>query len=220
VARKLQRKSKKSKPRAPSRTTLVWASFIAAMTIGAGILALSDGQVSSGFIAASPGWVSERPTAADPITNTRVPVAPGQWTGILIHHSDEPAGDAQALHHRARASGLDGLGYHFVIGNGNGMGDGVIHVGYRWTDQLAGAHAARGADEHNLNSIGICLIGNGDRRAFTDRQMRQLVNLVQRLQREYGIPAGAVKLHREVADGVTSPGRFFAAGQVREQLRP
>jgi len=220
VARKLQRKSKKSKTRAPSRTTLVWASFIAAMTIGTGLLALSDGRMSSGFVAASPGWVSDTPTTNDPITNTREPVVPGKWTGILIHHSDQPAGDAQSLHRQHQSWGLNGLGYHFVIGNGNGMGDGVIHVGYRWTEQLDGAHAARGADEHNLHSIGICLIGNGDRRPFTDRQMRQLVNLVQRLQREYDIPASAVKLHREVAEGVTSPGRFFAAGQFREQLLP
>jgi N-acetyl-anhydromuramyl-L-alanine amidase AmpD len=191
------------------------------MTLGGGLLAISDGKVSSsGFIAASPGWVSETPVAADPISNTRVPVTHGQWTGILIHHSDQPAGDAQSLHRRHLEYGLSGLGYHFVIGNGNGMGDGVIHVGYRWTDQLAGAHAARGADQHNLHSIGICLIGNGDRRPFSDRQMRQLVNLVQRLQREHGIPASAVKLHREVAPGITSPGRFFAAGPLREQLLP
>ena len=219
MARKLQRKSKKTN-RAPSRPTLVWACFIGAMTLGGGLLALGDAEVSSGFIAASPGWVSEMPAAADPISHTRVPAAPDQWTGILIHHSDQPAGDALSLHRRHLDMGLAGLGYHFVIGNGNGMGDGVIHVGYRWTDQLAGAHAARGADEHNLHSIGICLIGNGDRRPFTERQMRQLVNLVQRLQREHNIPANAVKLHREVAGGVTSPGRFFAAGQLREQLLP
>lgn len=220
MARKLQRNSKKKKG-SPSRTTLVWASFLAAMTLGAGVLALSDGHVSSsGFIAASPGWVSQAPAAADPITNTRVPLAREQWTGILIHHSDEPAGDAESLHRKHLAMGLSGLGYHFVIGNGNGMGDGVIHVGYRWTEQLAGAHAARGADEYNLHSIGICLVGNGDKRPFTERQMRQLVSLVQRLQREFHIPASAVKLHREVAPGVTSPGRFFSAGEFREQLLP
>lgn len=220
MARKHTKKSSKKNTRSTSRTTVVWASFLGAMTLAAGVLMLSDGRIKSGFVAASPGWLAETPTQQDPITQTRNPIQPGKWTGILIHESGEPAGDAETLHRRHIAAGMQGLGYHFVIGNGNGLGDGVVQVGYRWNDQLDGAHAAIGADEHNLHSIGICLIGNGDRRPFTDRQMRQLVNLVQRLQRELGIPASAVKLHREVAPGVTSPGKFFAAGQFRDQLLP
>ena len=116
--------------------------------------------------------------------------------------------------------GYPSLGYHFLIGNGNGMGDGVIHVGERWVKQLPGAHA-RGsdADYHNRHSIAICLFGNGDRRRFTDRQAVQLMDLVGRLQRELNIPASAVRLHRDVAPGLTSsPGDFFPAVQLEQRL--
>jgi N-acetyl-anhydromuramyl-L-alanine amidase AmpD len=71
---------------------------------------------------------------------------------------------------------------------------------------------------HNQRSIAICLIGNGDRRGFTDRQMAQLVNLVRQLQAKLDIPASSVRLHRDLSSGTSSPGRFFTAAQFHEQL--
>ena len=106
-----------------------------------------------------------------------------------------------------------------MIGNGNGLADGEIHVGYRWDDQLPGAHVVGDAGtQHNAHSIGICLIGNGDRHPFTNRQMTHLVRLVQRLQQELGIPAQDIHLHSDLAEGIQNPGRFFASGQLQEQL--
>jgi hypothetical protein len=123
------------------------------------------------------------------------------------------------VHRQHLGYGYQGLGYHFLIGNGNGLGDGVVHVGYRWNLQLPGAHTTGPQmDWHNQRSIGVCLIGNGDRRPFTPRQIQNLTVLVEQLQRELDIPADRVSLHRDVAPGISSPGRFFPEGKLREAL--
>jgi hypothetical protein len=41
---------------------------------------------------------------------------------------------------------------------------------------------------------------------------------VRRLQAELGIPAHEVHLHRDLAEGESSPGRFFADARLRQQL--
>lgn len=193
------------------------------MTLVTGILLLGSGGFRGDLlVAANVGSLGGDP-AADPIFHIQAPAERREWTGIVIHHLGLPAADAEQVHRMHLAYGYQGLGYHFLIGNGSGLGDGVIHVGYRWSQQLPGAHVARSApdsEQHNLHSIGICLIGNGDRRPFSERQMRSLISLVRSLQKECGIPSSAVYLHRDLAPGVTSPGRFFAATRLEEQLIP
>lgn len=207
-----------------SRTHVVWVSFLVAITVVGGVLALSDHQNShGGFLAANLAAIGET-AAADPVFDTAAPIDRRRWKGIVVHHLGAPSGDPAQIHRQHLAIGHQGLGYHFLIGNGNGFGDGVVHAGYRWNEQLPGAHAL-GPDEafHNEHSIAICLIGNGDRRPFTERQISQLISLVQRLQRELEIPADSVHVHRDIAIGVhppvTSPGRYFPSAQLREQLR-
>ena len=117
-----------------------------------------------------------------------------------------------------RVSQVSGLGYHFVLGNGAGMGDGEIHVGYRWLDQLPGAHVAgpHGV-EFNARAIGVCLVGDGDRRPFTAEQLRRTTELVQALAARFGIPDDRIFLHSDLA-AVSSPGRLFPQTQFRERL--
>lgn len=194
------------------------------MTLVGGVLAMSDRESHQGFLATNLGTLSGAEASHDPVFRTAAPLDRERWQSIVIHHSGAPAGDAESIHRRHQGYGYQGLGYHFLIGNGNGLGDGVVHAGYRWDDQLPGVHTiGDNADLHNHHSIGICLIGNGDRSPFTERQMAHLTELVQRLQRELGIPGSRVYLHREVAEGVsrpvTSPGRNFAGSRLREQLQ-
>jgi N-acetyl-anhydromuramyl-L-alanine amidase AmpD len=206
--------------RKPSRRTrIVWISFLAAMTIVTGLLALGDRRPGPGFAAARTSFLSDTP-ASDPIFQTDVPLDASRWDSIIIHHSGEPGGDAESLRRLHVSHGARAMGYHFVIGNGNGMGDGVVHVGERWITQASGWHTVGpDADRYNRSGIGICLIGNGDRRPFTDRQITQLVSLVQRLQRRLGIPASAIRLHRDVAPGLTrSPGIYFPSALLDEQV--
>ena len=154
----------------------------------------------------------------DAIFGTRKPLDKARWQAIVIHHSATPSGKPDALDALAREQGLKELGYHFVIGNGNGMGDGELHVGARWLKQVPGAHAAGSkADWYNLNSIGVCVIGDGDRQSFTDDQLARLGQLVNSLSRELGIPTEKIVLHREIAR-TTSPGRLFPENAFRESL--
>jgi N-acetyl-anhydromuramyl-L-alanine amidase AmpD len=190
------------------------------MTAVTGLLAMQqDSERRSGFLLTSIDTLGKSGASADPLFQIAAPLDRSRWTGIVIHHSGEPAGDADSLARRHVHSGYQGLGHHFLIGNGNGLGDGVIHVGYRWNEQLPGAHVGGAAGlHHNQHSISICLIGNGDRREFTDRQIAQLANLVQRLQAEMEIPARRVHLHRDLSPQTSSPGKFFPAARMQEQL--
>jgi hypothetical protein len=201
------------------RTKTVWAVFLAAMTIVTGLLMMRESNPSSGFLLTSVDMVGAAAAPQDSVFHIAKSLDRNRWTGIVIHHSGEPAGDAESVTRLHQKSKIKGLGYHFLIGNGNGLGDGVVHVGYRWNEQLPGAHVlGQAGEKHNQQSIGICLIGNGDRRGFTDRQLAQLIGLVQRLQRELDIPAGNVHLHRDLVSQTSSPGKFFPAARFREQL--
>ena len=226
--------------RSPKRRATIWASFIGAMTCVTGVLLLGDGGAPRAVAAVSPQLVAGIQGATSDAESRLSPresqVAPGKWSSIVIHHSATLGGDAQTLERQHLSSGLSGLGYHFVIGNGQGLGDGNVHVGYRWNRQLPGAHvastngasetlgltrtalSAADADHYNRHSIGICLVGNGNRREFTDRQLRELVWLVRELQGQLGIPASRVHLHSDLA-AINSPGRHFPASEFEAQIR-
>ena len=155
-------------------------------------------------------------------------VEPSDWLQIVIHDSGLHFEDTESIDRRHRADGLSGIGYHFVIGNGTGHdADGAIIATRRWANQRAGAHVAAtldggeaaldAADAHNRVSIGICLVGAGDGRAFTAGQLRALQSLVGRLQSQFDIADDQVMLHREISD-VASPGRFFPAAEFEQFL--
>ena len=215
------KRSKKSSLTKPSkRTQIVWVTFLTAITAVTSLLAMQSPQRASGFLLTNIETVGTQSADVDPIFNIAQPLDSQRWTGIVIHHSGEPAGDADSITRKHLALGYQGMGYHFLIGNGNGLGDGVIHVGYRWNEQLPGAHVSgSNGDQHNQRSIAICVVGNGDRRPFTDRQIAQLANLVQRLQAQLNIPSKNVHLHRDLFGQTSSPGSFFAAARFHEQLR-
>jgi hypothetical protein len=89
-------------------------------------------------------------------------VAHRPWRYVVIHHSAGGAGSAESFDrwHRQGRGWEGGLGYHFVIGNGSGTGDGEIEAGQRWSTQSAGAHAKSLGNKYNEEGIGICLVGN------------------------------------------------------------
>jgi hypothetical protein len=199
----------------------VWVIFLIAMSGVTGLLMLQGGQarIAGGFVLTSIDTIGDRVEDSDAIFRLSQQLDRNRWTGIVIHDLGEPAGDAESVTRKHMKLGLHGLGYHFLIGNGNGLGDGVVHVGFRWDQQLPGAHAlGSSGDHHNQHSISICLIGNGERRAFTDQQFTQLVRLVQQLQAKLNIPAAKVWLHRDLAPSTKSPGRYFPAARFHEQL--
>ncbi len=210
---------------APSRASLtrpqiVWTALAAAMTLVGGMLWALEGGRGRSFdgVALSPMLGVTRTTSIGAIFSTRAPLARERWDTIVIHHSGRTTGTPSDLEAQHLRQDLDGLAFHFVIGNGRGTGDGELFVARRWLDQVPGAHVAgeRG-DELNRRSIGICLIGDGTTRPFTDAQMRRLVQLAAALAESLGIPEERIVLHSDVAP-VRDPGLFFSEAEFREQL--
>ena len=128
----------------------------------------------------------------------QAPVRPGRWQYIVIHHSDVDTGTVKAMdkYHREVRHMENGLAYHFVIGNGSGMGDGEIAVSRRWTQQLDGGHLA--SEAQNKVAIGICLVGNFDKHQPTRRQMESLRALVEALMARCQLTPRAVKTHQQI----------------------
>lgn len=132
------------------------------------------------------------------------------WTHIVLHHSGTPQGNVRDMdrYHREQRRMVNGLGYHFVIGNGNGMRDGEIGIGPRWRRQQDGGHLASAAQ--NRYSIGICLIGNFEVDHPTARQMESLRALVRYLQQRSNIPRTQITTHTLINIRPTAcPGRNF-----------
>jgi len=203
-----------------NRTKAVWGALLGAMTgVGALLFAL-DGKAGVRIDGLSlPALVAPAgPSSVEGVFRTRADLDRDRWLSIVVHHSGGASATPESLETQARAAGLKGLGYHFVIGNGHGLDDGEIHVGYRWLDQLPGAHAAgKDADWYNLHSIGVCVVGNGQRRQFTPMQLRRLDQLVASLAREFKIPRERIVLHSDIAT-VSDPGMLFPAADFRAAL--
>jgi hypothetical protein len=144
----------------------------------------------------------------------RPTVAPRAWRWIVIHHSASDTGSMTLFDKEHRAKGWDGVGYHFVIGNGTGSGDGQIEVTPRWPIQKWGAHAKTLDNRYNEYGIGICLVGNFDSSRPTAKQMESLSSLVAYLMQTYRIPATNVLGHRDTKP-TDCPGRNLDIAAVR-----
>ena len=88
----------------------------------------------------------------------------------------------------------------------------------RWAIPTLQYAAGPDAAWHNRHAISICLVGNGDRRPFTSRQLGRLAQLVSVLAAEFGVPDQRVVLHSDIA-GVSDPGKLFPDAAFREQVR-
>ena len=216
------RSAARAKPRrsgsapGPKRAHVVWMSFLGSMTLVGGLLlALEkrpsprlDGRTLAPLLAAS------APGGYESLTRTRAPLNAANWQAIVIHHSGAAAGSPESIAAEHEARNGKGLGHHFVIGNGAGMSDGEIVVGFRWLDQHPGFHAAGpNGDWYNRHSISICLVGDGNRRAFTPAQLKTLAGMLTTLSRELGIPRERIFLHSDIAPA-SDPGRFFPASYL------
>lgn len=203
-----------------NRRRAVWVSLLLSMTGVSGLLLLLEGAPAPRLdgLALSMPVHAQGPAGVEAIFRTRAAIEDDRWEGIIIHHSGLTFGSPASIAAEHEQQGMLGLGHHFIVGNGAGASDGEIHAGFRWLDQLAGAHTAgASADRYNRRYIGVCLVGDGERRPFTDAQLRRLIELVSALQRELNIPAERVRLHRDVA-GVSSPGRLFPEAAFRQRL--
>ncbi len=150
----------------------------------------------------------------------KAPVRPGRWKYIVIHHSGIDTGTVRNMdkYHREVRHMENGLAYHFVIGNGKGMGDGTITACQRWTRQLDGGHLA--SEAQNKIAIGICLVGNFDQRRPTPKEMESLRALVEALLARCRLAPAAVKTHQQINVVHTRcPGALFPTRSFLESLQ-
>ena len=145
------------------------------------------------------------------------------WRKIVVHHSASAAGSVESIdtEHRQRVDAAGepwlGIGYHFVIGNGQGMPDGQVTPTFRWREQLAGAHA--GVADANATGIGICLIGNFEDAPPTPRQRDAAVRLTRALATQYNIAPADIVRHGDLK-ATACPGRHFPWREFQAAVAP
>lgn len=144
-----------------------------------------------------------------------------EWKYIVLHHTATEQGDVESIH-ESHLRNKDkngkpwlGIGYHFVVGNGQGMSDGQVEPTFRWKQQLQGAHA--GVADYNQFGVGLVLVGNFENRPPTAAQVASVKRLVRVLSREYDIPSAQIVGHGDVK-ATECPGRHFPLAEVRESV--
>lgn len=143
------------------------------------------------------------------------------WQYIVLHHTASSTGSVESIHEAhikrkdSKGTPWKGIGYHFVIGNGSGMGDGAIEPTFRWREQMHGAHA--GVNKYNQKGIGIVLVGNFEDRSPSPAQLAAVKKLVGILKADYGIDSDQVVPHKELK-ATACPGRMFPLAEVSRSL--
>ena len=160
----------------------------------------------------------------DPVTKLnpwKPDTEPRDWNYIVLHHTAAESGSVESIHEehlkRKDKNGKHwlGVGYHFVIGNGKGMGDGEIEPTFRWRQQLQGAHA--GVADFNQHGIGIVLVGNFEESPPTRAQTASIKKLVGILKRDFGIVGSKIVGHSDVK-ATECPGKHFPMSDVRDSI--
>lgn len=102
--------------------------------------------------------------------------------------------DSSVIDNWHKQRGWQGIGYHYVILNDRHdyKPDGTLETGRK--SHIAGAHCLGINDQ----SIGICCIGHGDKKDFTEKQYARLIKLCHQLMTEYQIPLENVIGHKEI----------------------
>ncbi|MCW8876391.1 MAG: N-acetylmuramoyl-L-alanine amidase [Kangiellaceae bacterium] len=147
----------------------------------------------------------------------------GRWEYIVIHHSAGNFGNIEFLQkvHRQRQAGdpIDAIPYHFVIGNGNGMGLGEIASDWRKENNIWGAHVSGRNSERNFLGLGICMIGNFEKTPVKEQQYQALVRLCRKLMKQYNIPVENISGHGLTEGEMTlCPGKYFPMQRLISEI--
>ncbi len=148
---------------------------------------------------------------------------PNRWRHIVIHHS---AGDFATIEflqqvHRERQGGdpIDAIPYHYVIGNGNGIGMGEVTSDWRRDLNIWGTHLSENNKAKNFLGIGICLVGNFEETDVPAKQFEALVGLTKSLMHTYGIPPTNIDFHGLIeGESTKCPGRRFPYAEFRKAI--
>ena len=148
---------------------------------------------------------------------------PGRWKYIVVHHSAGDYGTIEFLQqvHRDRQPGdpIDAIPYHYVIGNGNGLGMGEIASDWRRRFNIWGTHLSANNKERNFLGLGICLIGNFEVTVPPEPQFAALVSLTRDLMDRYDIAVENVGTHGTThSESTKCPGRLFPHGRFKAAI--
>lgn len=145
------------------------------------------------------------------------------WDAIVIHHSNTRRDTTASIDTAHRKRGWDGVGYHFVIGNGRNMPEGQIDPTFRWIQQREGAHAGSSllSKPFNEAGIGICLVGRFDEDKPGAYQEVRLAELCAVLIRHLpGLTPASIIGHRDVPGKETAcPGKHLDVERIRFLVR-
>ncbi len=185
-----------------------------------------------------PAPIPQTPRPEPPVARTPSPEAgwlprggiSPKWHAIVVHHSTSPRDTPWSMdeYHRNGRGWANGLGYHFVIGNGVNYGDGEIFVGDRWKRQISGAHCANKPGKffgqyhpggyYNDHGIGICLVGHLSKTQPTPRQLESLRRLVAFLTDRCGIDDSHIYGHGHITRATECPGKNLSLSRLRREL--
>ncbi len=139
--------------------------------------------------------------------NAKIKLKRQQWEIIVVHHSATERGNASIFDQSHRQRGMqNGLAYHFVIGNGTDSKDGQIEMGSRWMKQLHGGHVKN--TYINEVGIGICLVGNFEKRKPSQAQLKSLIALMDWLQGSVLNKRLKFAGHKDIEKNLC-PGKYF-----------
>ena len=146
-----------------------------------------------------------------------------RWKYIVVHHSGGNFGTIpflQKVHaERQPLDPIDAIPYHYVIGNGNGIAMGEIKSDFRKKYDLWGSHLSSNNSYRNFLGLGICMIGNFEKKQVPKQQYQALVGLVKKLMRDYEIPVENVSGHGLIrGESTLCPGRHFPMQQFVKDI--
>lgn len=139
---------------------------------------------------------------------------PRRWNYIVIHHSAGDYGSLESLQqvHRERQKNdpIDAIPYHYLIGNGKGLGMGQVVSDWRIDYHIWGTHVSANNSDRNFRGIGICLVGNFEHNSVQQQQYNALITLCKTLMNKYAIPLQNISGHGHTPGEHTKcPGKHF-----------
>ena len=150
---------------------------------------------------------SSVPQSIGAVFDTTTPMQDGHWKNVYIHHS-------KGRYTANSGNAGDGMGDHFLIGNGDGLRDGEIQIGRLWEEQKGAMPAGANVSD---NCISICLVGDFEQRAPTATQIDHLQELVKAIQDRCQIPSGKLFMYADNA-GAGGIGRLFPTARFFQYL--
>ncbi len=177
-----------------SRTIKILTALLAAMTFGAiALIVMETAPISPPQTTLA--LTNQSGDRSEPaVFDTDVPIQQIKWRNIIVHSGD--------------ISRQNGRRYHFVVSPGGQTGE-TVRATKLWNEQLSGRHTEIPGRNFNVDSVGICLVGDFSQSPPSREQFTALVGLVRTLQENLSVPADRVYLYSDLNAEAGSPGVAF-----------